>query len=64
MTTRDTITLTLRPEPGVELHVGLKPVLKRLLRAHRLRCIEVRIATPADLAANQRRMHRAAERRQ
>ena len=49
-TDRKTVTLTLKPEPGVELHAGLKPVLKALVRRYGLRCVSARMNPTNDPA--------------
>jgi hypothetical protein len=43
---RPVYTIRLRPEPGVDGIRALRALLKRALRAHRLRCISVEEARP------------------
>jgi hypothetical protein len=45
---RETFTITLRPEPGICGLIALRAALKRLLRDHGLRCTAVRISLPED----------------
>jgi hypothetical protein len=41
-----TITLVLKPEKGVDAEAALKAALKTLLRAHRLRCVSIKVEEP------------------
>ena len=60
MTNHPDYIVRLRPPAGSDGTQELRGALRVLLRRFKLRCVEIRHATPADAAANQQRMHRAA----
>jgi len=56
--------IRLRPESGVDAEAALRPALKKLLRAHGLRAVEVRPVGEAKGESDTGRPHAAASKRE